>query len=239
MKKSVIIFIALLLITTAVYSTAYKVPARLAYASEQLIYPIGWSKNGNFAYVIYYDIGSACGFCPFYKLIIQSAVTDKILTENTYEAYSNKKKSGKKEINEIWKEIIASSQKELNKYQIIQDDVFHLDKPEFIYKNISYQIKYQYRTGSYQFQAFEAPSVEETFISKGTLTLYSSARGKKIVFRYNRKNYDTVIDAAPAGYLSSPYENRIVILFTQKYLDGDGTQREKLRFIGAHLTKGF
>ena len=46
---------------------------------ETQVYPLGWSRQGHFAYIEAYDIGGLCGFCPMYNLVITSAVTDEVL----------------------------------------------------------------------------------------------------------------------------------------------------------------
>ncbi len=187
-------------------------------------YPIGWSKDGNFAYIsLFDDYGDACN-CISVKFIIMNTLTDEILWEHNtspedYVSYTPFKI--------IWEDNIAIFSKKLREFNIIQEELECFYFPiHFNGDTLDYDIK--------RLITDREQGIKE--IKNITLSIKSKIKGEKVIY----KAEDVwAMDVWVSEYLKSPYENRIVIILTKHCRGWEGPPLTmSFNIIGCHLEKG-
>jgi hypothetical protein len=200
-------------------------------------YPIGWSKDGKFAY--YTEPGDeACG-CYFAKLVILDLVSDKVLWSFDYDS-SDAEGTGRKNppttINALWRENRKLFSSKLNEYEI---------KPQGRFSFLLFPIN----RGSDQLRADlkikenkEEDGIAYGVVAQGTLQLTSRLSGKKIVFDHNYIKPDEMLplDLKVLGYVKSPFEERIAVVLIEIYRGYEGPPHTThIKIAGASLSSGF
>jgi hypothetical protein len=182
-------------------------------------HPIGWSKDGKFAYV---DTVSGGGRCEvLVRLNIVDLVTDECL--ECLEAEADNEAS----ISPLWQDQYPDVKARLQRYRIIQEDrcLIFAFPSTFSGDTISCRLE-QYETGQDMW----------TF-PMGPLSLWidSQKRGSKKIY----ENANTYVNAEVLGCLRSPFENRIAVLWAQTFPGWEGPPNAvQLNLNGCHLTAG-
>ncbi|MCP4354051.1 MAG: hypothetical protein GY793_00190 [Proteobacteria bacterium] len=237
--KKILIITLILLSSSLVFAEP---PELLNIGIKSKIYPIGWSKKGNFAYLFMYNIGGACGFCPRYDFVIQSMVTDKKLVTKTIEAFSEKAKDNIVPVKEVWENNRIEFKKYLKRFGIVSQKRYLTGGNSFKYKGRSYYLRFDSYTEKFKYKPFEAPEAVPPatieMLASGKLVI-EGAIGQKAIYRYKRKGNSTILNMNPIGFIQSPFEDRIAVFLKFEYLDSDGSPDEGLMFIGAHLKVRF
>jgi hypothetical protein len=212
-----------------------------AFPQEQLIieefYPVGWSKDGKFAY--YAEPGDeACG-CYFGQLFILDLKNDRVLWSFDYNGLddqSQEQKNAPKSINDLWGRNRKLFSDKLREHQIVPQGRFAL---------LSFPINYdgdQLRT---DLKIKENKNEETRYYSgvlEAQLQLISKRNGKKTVFE---NTYGTDQDATPLelkvlGYLKSPFEPRIAVMLTEIHRGYEGPPHTThIKIVGSSLSSGF
>lgn len=199
------------------------------------IFPIGWSADGNFAYLYHpSEYSNESGIAVGYKLNILNLKTNKTITLGKYsdvdELYNHF------QLKDVWNKNIKEINKLLINFKIVQ------------YNNIDLQL--------FPIIIQDDPFSDEEKIYLNTLTLlkdstglsqnikyalHSTLKGNKIIkdetFPYAIFHFDSKI----LGYLPSPNRKHIVLIeqFTSKGSCGTIPRDLNFAFIGAQIESGF
>lgn len=215
---------------------------------EQEIIPVGWSKEGSFAYFLHYNTGELCGHCPVYDFVIQSLVSDQILFKKSFDALDETEESTL-ELGKVIESHRSLIKAKLAQYQIIPGKplLTGLGSGEFQHKGSTYSVKLYPKSMIYE-DEFMGNPVTQTVFSELRVIL-SKKRGvgprlEKVVHRYTKSKdgYFHLIAAEYAGYFLSPYEDRAALILKKSHWGCcvEGTsQNESLIIIGAHLQTRF
>lgn len=202
-----------------------------------VIFPIGWSKDGKFAYV---EPAVEAGG---YEIQILDLVHDSTLSR-LYLILNDEdwEKAQKWTLSNFWNNQYKEIDSLLSYFRIIQQKEFVLkefpiwvmnkegeggDQDEWLYLNTTFD--FNSRIG-----------FNKTFENKMTYYLQSSTKGlKKINESYY--NPETEWGFSNLGYLKSPYENRIALLNTKthRWFCEGPPATEILYILGVHLKTGF
>jgi hypothetical protein len=198
------------------------------------IFPIGWSKDGKFAYVKPIK-GERDGD---YDLDIIDLKNDSLLSSLILSHRDSRERS----LTESWSSQYKEIDSILSINKIIQQKEFVLNEfpiwvmskdgeggnqDEWLYLNTT--IDFNSKIGD-----------NRTFENKLTYNIQSSTKGLKII---NESYYypETNWGFSNLGYLKSPYENRIALLNTKtsRWSCGGPPAQEVLYILGVHLKSGF
>jgi hypothetical protein len=194
---------------------------------RETFYPIGWSKNGVFAYYVE-PADEACG-CYFAKLVIQDLRTDKILWERSYTSDENSDVTLKK----YWAKNRKEFSRKLAQYGIRAQKQFALQSSAFNYQKdvLTPDLKVNI-TGDDGFDV----------AGDMVLQLISKEKGRKMIYekKFDPKKYVGFLGAKIAGSLLSPFEPRAAIIMVESYRGYEGPPHvTEIRIVGATLTAGF
>lgn len=195
------------------------------------IYPVGWSKNGKFAFYVE-PPDEACG-CYFGDLYIQDLRTDKILWSNIYKGDFD---SDNETIETHWRKNQKLFDRKLAEYGIIQAKNFTLAGLPL--KTADDTIKVDFSSD------VEMVTEPLYFDSKGSvsLKLISEKKGTKTLYQktYPEKKQVEVMSVALGGVLVSPHQPQAAIILVETYRGWEGPPNiTNLKVIGASLTNSF
>jgi len=207
---------------------------------EQLLndslYPIGWSPDGKFAYLVE-PVDDACG-CYFAELHIVDLRTDRSIWEYKNDPEKRVAKDGSylpDDLKRFWKRNQALFSKKLSSYLIQPLSKFALLSGDFASGGQKYALDLSTRKSPNEDFAID-------MVSDATLRLKSPGLGKKTIYTADKKDLGTYppLDMAVAGVLRSPFENRIavVLLNVQRGWEGPPHTTE-VKIVGADLKSGF
>lgn len=195
---------------------------------KELFYPIGWSKDGKFAFYVE-PPDEACG-CYFGHLVIQDLRTDKILWEKQYEGSMEKEEN----LQTTWRKHQKEFSQKLAEHGIVA------------------QTRFARQAGAFKYQTdLLTPELTNNVKSDGTgvevsgnllVQLISKRQGKKTLYEktFDPEKFDTFIDAELSGSLLSPFEPRAVVIVVETHRGWEGPPHTtRIRVIGAALTAGF
>lgn len=198
-------------------------------------YPIGWSKDGKFAYYLE-PVDEACG-CYFAKLFILDLKTDKVLWSYDYSSddQENPEKSPQS-LQALWKEKQKQFSDKLREYDI---------KPQGSAALLLFPIKHEgdQLTSDLKLKQKEDKPANTFGVGHAALQLSSERRGKKTVFE---KTYTVEQDGVlplemkVLGYVQSPFEPRIALILIEVGRGYEGPPHvARIRVVGSSLTTGF
>ncbi len=209
----------------------YQVPMELKYNKQgteilyDKLYPIGWSKNGLFAYIVEpTDEGSGL---YWFELIILDIVNNKV-------AWSWKPtETSEGSVATIWKENYELFKKNLSESEIIQLKSFTLKSGKTSYKGNDYEIK---------LDALKETDPDFGFdvIKQVEIRLVSNELGEKEVYNQKSIDYSLILGAYVPGYLLSPFDDRIVVIYQKERVGYEGPPNVVFfDLIGSDLIRGF
>jgi hypothetical protein len=194
---------------------------------RETFYPIGWSKDGKFAYYTE-PADEACG-CYFARLVIQDLRTDKILWERRY----NSEDGGADTLKKYW----AKSQKEFSRklaqYGIQAQKKFSLHGSA---------INYQKDVLTPELKVNTTVNDEMAVSGDIVLQLISKEKGSKTIYenKFDPKQYDSFRSAVISGSLQSPFEPRAAIVLVETHRGYEGPPNiTRIRIVGTTLATGF
>lgn len=206
-----------------------------SFPQEELItenlYPIGWSRDGKFAY--YTEPGDeACG-CYFAKLLITDLVNDKVLWSFEYNGYDDQDNPKYRGMRDLWRKNRKLFSDKLNQYGIIAQRPFTLLR--FPTNHAGDQL-------SANLKIEEVKDEEQrnySRIKKATLQINSLRGGAKIVHEEAYPEYGP-LDIKVLGYLKSPYEPRAAVIMIEVWRGYEGPpHRTNIQVAGSSLTTRF
>lgn len=199
-------------------------------------YPIGWSKDGKFAYYTE-PADEACG-CYFAKLVIQDMRTDKILWEYSYNGEENAEET----ISSHWYGKKQEFVRKLKRFGIRQQNDFALLFPNFEHKGDTFEPRLD--SEIHKDVEFTDGAGEFYVGTKGSLKLsmYSARKGSKIIYRKRLLpvQYERIQDAEVSGVLKSPFESRVAVILVELHRGYEGPpHKTSIRVVGSNLTTRF
>ena len=199
-------------------------------------YPIGWSKDGKFAYYLE-PVDEAC-HCYFAKLFIVDLKTDKVLWSFDYnsEFIEEAKKEGRPyTLDGLWRVHQTLFSEKLRAHDI---------QPQGRFTLLSFPIKHKRDLLTASLRTREKPGLTEEerlygIIDNATLQLSSRQHGRKTVLDYAYTKARPLY-VGSVGYIKSPHEPRIAIVLLEVLRGYEGPPHTaRVRIIGADLDKGF
>lgn len=189
-------------------------------------YPIGWSKDGNFAYLIE-PADEALGNYMM-GIVIISTVSNEVL----WDWYTEPEVEEDLYREEIWSKEYDKFKEKLNKYKIIQQRNIKLHDAYFNYKEKDYVVW------------LETDLVKDAdfgidLVGGSTLYIKSPQMGKKEII--NRKyEASMILTQQIAGCLISPYEDRIAVIVRNERIGYEGPPNIiEFEVFGTNLTTSF
>lgn len=191
-------------------------------------YPIGWSRDGKFAYLIE-PVDEACG-CYFANLYIQDLRTDKILWKNQYEG----KEGADENLKSHWRKNQKLFSTKLAQYGIVAGKNFKLTDSPLKVADDSVNVDF--------FSNVEL--IEDAFNSKGNVSvkLASRQKGTKTVYeqKYDGTGSNGIMEIKLGGILLSPFETRTVVILVHTVRGWEGPPHiTRLEIVGASLKEGY
>lgn len=194
-------------------------------------YPIGWSKDGNFAYYTE-PPDEACG-CYFAELVIQDLRTDKILWKYSNTREEIRDDDNKETIENYWKNHHDEFAAKLAEYKIVPQKKFNL---------LASAINYQTDVLTPQLAVDVKNDVGIYADGDVALSLVSQEKGSKTLYRkkYEPKDVSGFQGAEGSGSLMSPFEARAAVVLVEIYRGYEGPPNTtRVKIVGAALTTGF
>lgn len=198
------------------------------------LYPIGWSKDGKFAY--YSEPGDeACG-CYFANLVILDLVNDKVLWSFKYDGSDDAEKKGApKSIRALWRKNRKLFSDKLRTYGIEPGRSFALGTFPFMWKGarLMADVKLKEKT--------DEDSRLYGTVTHASVQLISRREGRKTVWDHAFSQDETYpLDLDVVGYVKSPFEDRIAIILIQVFRGYEGPPHStNIEVAGASLSRGF
>lgn len=212
----------------------YELPAQTASNSDDSeiisdkLYPIGWSKDGKFAYIIE-PVDEGTGFY-FITIAIQDLNSDKILWKFEY---TTKDEIEDKDLKTTWEEKYAEIKEKLNEHKIEQEKKFALGKAEFDSEKNKFNLNVE--ANKIESPVFFGMEVLENFAVK----LSASGLGTKEIFKQKEED-SRLVEALIVGQFKSPFEDRIAVLVSTEQIGYEGPPNTiTFNLVGANLNKGF
>lgn len=255
MRSAAILLLLLLACAANAQTTTYSVPkklpidrvvrrafpeyvggAKFPHLIAEQFFPIGWAKDGKFAYYVE-PVDEACG-CYYAKLVIQDMVTDNVLWEFKYDQDDDRdpktgEMKGEGDIKKLWRKNQKLFSDKLREHKIVASTSVLLGKT-FTAAGRTYTAKAVTKMG-------KNPEGDER-VDKLTLTLTSPKLGSKLLYSddHSREEYWFVLDAGVIGVIKSPFENRVAVVALEVHRGWEGPPHTgDIRIAGADLTRGF
>jgi len=195
---------------------------------REKFYPIGWSKDGKFAYYVE-PPDEACG-CYFGHLVIQDLQTDKILWEQEYNSEENEEVT----LQTYWKKNQKEFSRKLGEFGIVAQPRFTLQNSAVAYRKdvLTPELKVNMKT--------DGSDLGVT--GNVVLRLISKQKGKKTLYemKFDPEKYENFLAAELSGSLLSPFEPRAAIIMIETYRGWEGPPHvTRIRIAGTTLTTGF
>lgn len=209
----------------------YDVPSELIYHKKghdflyDKFFPIGWSKNGMFAYII--EPADEASGLYWFEFVIFDIVNNKV------EFSWKPKETEEGSVEKLWKENYDLFRKNLRSSQIMQMKDFALLDGKTTHKSNEYEILLDAKTEN-------DPDFGFDVIKEVEVKLVSKELGEKLIFNQKNTDYSLVLGAFIPGYLLSPFDDRIVVVYQKERAGYEGPPNVVFfDLIGTDLVRGF
>ncbi len=199
-------------------------------------YPIGWSKDGKFAYYLE-PVDEACG-CYFAKLFILDLKSDKVLWSFDYDSQDidEAKKANKPySFKTLW-----NAQRKLFSDKLLENGIEYQNR----FTLLPFPINYQGSRLTANLEVKKKAGIDADAriygdISQSILQLNSSRNGKKTILDH-RYPKAMPLYVGVVGYVKSPFEPRIAVVLIEVHRGYEGPPNVgQVRITGASLDSGF
>lgn len=182
------------------------------------VLPIGWSKEGNAAFLIA-DKEHNTIF-----VIIFNAVEDKDLWVSPLYQLGNKTMAA------VWNEQIDLLGEKLSSFSIIPDENPLYGGPVFSVFGDEYRLFSE-----------ETSLPGNRAIASLNLKIDSKMRGVKSIYHYvhDDSSHQSLLEFQVLGYFQSPWEKRVAVLSFEDTITDGGEDSVHLKFSGSHLSIGY
>jgi hypothetical protein len=197
-------------------------------------YPIGWSKDGKFAYYLE-PVDEACG-CYFGKLVILDLKNDKVLWQFDYSSEDSEESNSRKpqSLAGLW-----NANRKLFSAKLSENNI----EPHHAVRVLPFPITYKMDrlTPALSFERKPMSEADRIYgdISRVRVLVTSKQNGKKTVFDQNYPEAKPLY-VGMVGYLKSPLEPRVAIILVEIYRGYEGPPHVGgVRIVGASLDNRF
>ena len=211
---------------------AYSTPSELKYYKQsdeyifQKFYPIGWSKDGKFAYVI--EPADEAAGLYFFKLIVQNMISDKEVYR--WEPEEDPEKGS---VKQMWKDNQMTFATNLNQHKIIPQNDIKLLGTEFSTEDGKFKVTIENTMDTDPDFGFEVVKSTNIYIKSPEL-------GTKKIYSYTEKDYNQCLGRIVQGVIKSPYEKRVAVLVKEELRGYEGPPNVVREFlVGADLERNF
>ncbi len=212
---------------------AYRVPAELKYYQgtdeflHEKIYPIGWSKDGHFAYALE-PIDEAAGIY-FFNLVIRNMISGKDVY--VWEQEDDERETGS--VKEMWNENNLVFAEKLNEYKIIPQTDIKLLGTEFQAMGNKYKVTIENKMETEPDFGFEVVKTTNLFLKSPEL-------GTKQIYSYTENDFNICLGRFVQGVIKSPYENRVAVFVRTEERGFEGPPNlVKTLLVGCDLERSF
>jgi hypothetical protein len=212
-------------------SHEYSLPIELEYGrmGKEFLYdkffPIGWSKSGKFAYIV--EPADEASGLYWFEIVILDIVNKKIIWNWKPE------ESEEGNLESTWEENYQLFKKHLTESEILQQQKMELKPAKTTYKGNDYELVLDKKNITDPDFGFEV-------VKESNITLVSDELGRKLVANIKEDAYSRVIGAILPGYLLSPFDDRIVVVFRKERVGYEGPPNVVyFELLGSDLTRGF
>jgi hypothetical protein len=225
----------------------YKIPTELLYTGKKevghfpdglypRIYPIGWSRDGKFAYIIE-PADEACG-CYFFSIFIQDVTNNKMVWQWHFEG----EEGGNETLKIIWNQHKTIFGKKLASNGIIQSPFKQLQKLPVIVnrKTIDFFIKNDtFFSEDFGLNVIKKCTVYKMINKKNGPAVFSQTYAHKTENAGN-KLFSTTLRNKIWGYLHSPYDKKFVLFYETEDRGWEGPPNVmNLELVAINLDTGF
>ena len=197
-------------------------------------FPIGWSKDGKFAYYLE-PVDEACG-CYFGKLVIVDLRNDAVVWQFDYTSEDDDERDSKKpkSLAALW-----AANRKLFADKLNENNI----EPQRGARVLLFPISYKTDRVTPGLSIERKPLSEDERIygdiTRARVELSSRQNGKKTVFDQKYPEAKPLY-VGMLGYLRSPFEPRVAIILVEIYRGYEGPPHVgQLRIAGASLDKNF
>ncbi len=228
MKKWILGFLVLFC-NTALAAT-YHVPTE---SSDYGLYPIGFSSNGYFAYVIWHDFIDPVGPVADFHFYVQNLKTDEIAVKFDYmnsDDCVDDQGYLVEDLSYVWSHYYDQFAFLLSDYNIVQSSCTFRQFPlDYDGSRISCELVTQ-DSGRINYCLGEDPMISYD------LYAVSSVAGRKHI---HSGGGEGLALAEVLGYYRSPYEDRIAVIVREAVPGFECTLDSSLQIVGCNLKSGF
>lgn len=199
---------------------------------EEVIYPLGWSEDGKFAYLI--EEANEAVYNYTLHFIIQDTETDKQLVKETFKASEQPKYEPDDTAIDL--ESVWSSRKDRYNELLTEHKILVGNGTQF------YGMPWVKSQRPYRFKGINKMAHSDLFdldfVSEHRLEASEQGVGKKIILTHNFGKYDLALATEALGYFQSPFEDRIAVVdaFEKRGYEGPPNVL-KLMVVGCDLTQ--
>jgi hypothetical protein len=198
------------------------------------IYPLGWSADGKFAYLI--EEANEAVVNLTLHFIIQDMETDKQLIKNTFKASEQagyREEKGLYTVKSVW----AMQEEQYNRW--ITDHQISAGNGTVFYPLTEAKADWPYRFSSSN-KMMHSDMFDLDFVSEHQLQATQQGVGKKTIFQHTFSKYDLALATQAIGYFHSPFEERIAVVdaFERRGYEGPPNVL-KMMVVGCTLGEGF
>lgn len=201
---------------------------------EETIYPIGWSADGKFAYLLEEANEAVVNYTL--HLIVQDTKTDKQLLKDTYKA--SEQPNSKSEDTSIDFSIVWEENKDKYNELLLEHKISGGNGTQF------YGIPWVTSQRPYRLKALNKMTHNDLFdvdvVAEHRLEISEQGVGKKVILSHTFGKYDMALATQALGYFESPFENRIAVINAYEKRGYEGPPNVlKLMIVGCDLSQGF
>lgn len=189
-------------------------------------YPIGWSKNGNFAYIIEPADEGLGNYMM--GVVVVSLISDEVI----WDWYTEPGVDEELYREEVWKNNYDELKENLNKFGIIQSRNMELQDDYFVYDKQDFMLRIEVERSDDNSMGIET-------VSHSTIFLKSPQLGEKMVAE---KFYEEsmILGQQVVGCFISPYEERIAVVVKSERWGWEGPPNiVEYEIFGSNLLTGF
>lgn len=217
---------------TDIVEEEYFFPEELTYnqsVSEVLVdkfYPIGWSKDGNFAYILE-PADEGLGNYMFGVVII-NLVSDEVI----WDWYTDPIVDEELYREDVWKKHYDEFKEALNENGITQVRKIKLEDTYFTYNKKDFVVRLENETE-------KDPDINIELISGSKIYIKSPDLGEKLVAEEKYES-SMILGQQISGCLISPFEDRVVVILKTERWGYEGPPNVvEFEVYGANLSTGF
>lgn len=226
-KKIVFIILVLGFITPLLSQPDFPKPNNFSDSSDVEFYPIGWSRSGNFAYMVYENYPFVASYWVFK---IQNTVTDEVLCSIEFDEDSNNYID---DPNQEWSTVNSKIKRYLERYKIRPQREFKKFRYISMQSGFDYRVSYRQRNGSV------SPTEDQVEPVGFRVKVYNDY-GSKTISNFKIKRGEYLNGVNLLGAIKSPYEDRIAIITSFKIYDYQNDYAgTELLISGCKLNSGF